>query len=133
MKRLDHVAIAVNDLNAAEAAYRDLIGLEWQGREEVQDQKVLTSIFLAGDSRVELISPTAPDSPVVGFLSKRGPGLHHICFEVEDIEAEMNRLRKAGARLLSDKPGRGVGGSRIVFLHPRDAAGVLMELVQKSF
>jgi len=132
MKSLDHIAIAVSDLDVAEKHYRDLLGLEWEGREEVESQKVLTSIFKAGESRVELICPTAADSPIAGFLSRRGPGLHHICFEVHDIEAEIARLKARGIRLLSDHPTPGVGGSRIIFLHPKDAAGVLIELIQKK-
>jgi len=131
MMRLDHVAIAVRNLDAAEEAYRSLLGLEWEGREEVAYQKVSTSIFQAGDCRVELITPTAEDSPIAAFLSKRGPGLHHICFAVDDIEAEIARLKGKGAKLLNQQPVSGVGGTRIAFLHPEDAAGVLVELVQK--
>ena len=131
MKRLDHIAIAVADLDAAEKTYREVLGLEWEGREEVVGQKVMASIFRVGASRVELICPTAEDSPIAAFLAKRGSGLHHICFEVENIEAEMERLKSRGVRLLSEKPSIGVGGSQVVFLHPKDAAGVLMELVEK--
>ena len=132
MRRLDHIAIAVADLDATEKSYREVLGLEWEGREEVAGQKVMTSIFRAGESRVELICPTAADSPVAAFLIRRGDGLHHICFEVENIEAEMERLKSRGVRLLNEKPTGGVGGSKIVFLHPKDAGGVLMELVEKQ-
>jgi len=131
MKRLDHIAIAVADLDAAEKTYREMLGLEWEGREEVAGQKVMTSIFGVGESRVELICPTADDSPIAAFLAKRGGGLHHICFEVADIEAEMELLRLRGVRLLSEKPTVGAGGSKIVFLHRKDAEGVLVELVEK--
>lgn len=131
MKRLDHIAIAVSDLEAAETTYREMLGLAWEGREEVVSQKVMTSIFRIGEIRVELISPTAEDSPIAGFLAKRGNGLHHICLEVDDIEAEMERLKSHGVRLLSEKPTAGVGGSKVIFLHPRDAHGVLVELVEK--
>lgn len=129
--RLDHVAIAVSDLEAAETAYKAL-GLAWKGREEVPSQKVLTSIFQSGDSRVELITPTADDSPIAGFLAKKGPGLHHICFKVADIVAEIARLKSQGLRLLNDVPRPGVEGSRVAFLHPVSAAGVLVELTQKE-
>ena len=132
MKRLDHVAIAVADLDAAENAYRHLLNLKWIGREEVPGQKVMTSMFQVGQTRLELICPTAPDSPIAAFLQKRGPGLHHLCFEVDDIEAEMARLKREGAHLLNETPSAGVGGSRIAFLHPSDAAGVLIELVEKT-
>jgi methylmalonyl-CoA/ethylmalonyl-CoA epimerase len=128
--RLDHVAIAVSDLDAAEAAYKAL-GLPWQGREEVPNQKVMTSLFQSGDSRLELITPTADDSPISGFLAKKGPGLHHICFEVANIEIEITRLKTAGFRLLNETPRPGVAGSRVIFLHPASAAGVLVELTQK--
>ena len=131
MKRMNHIAIAVADLDAAEKIYREILKLEWKGREEVADQKVMTSIFRAGESRVELICPTAEDSPIAAFLTRRGNGLHHICFEVENIKAEMERLKSRGVRLLSEKPTTGVGGSRVVFLHPKDAEGVLVELVEK--
>jgi methylmalonyl-CoA/ethylmalonyl-CoA epimerase len=129
--RLDHVAIAVSDLDAAEAAYKAL-GLSWEGREEVPSQKVMTSLFQSGDSRVELITPTADDSPITGFLAKKGPGLHHICFEVPDLEAEIVRLKTAGFRLLNESPRPGVGGSQVVFLHPASAAGVLVEMTEKG-
>jgi methylmalonyl-CoA/ethylmalonyl-CoA epimerase len=129
--RLDHIAIAVSDLDAAEAAYQAL-GLEWKGREEVSSQKVLTSIFQSGDSRVELITPTTADSPISAFLAKKGPGLHHICFEVADIEAEITRLKSAGFRLLNEIPRPGIEGSRVAFLHPASAAGVLVEIVEKE-
>jgi methylmalonyl-CoA/ethylmalonyl-CoA epimerase len=129
--RLDHVAIAVSDLDAAEATYKAL-GLPWKGREEVPSQKVLTSLFQSGESRVELITPTADDSPIAGFLAKKGPGLHHICFEVHDIETEITRLKSKGFRLLDETPRPGIEGSRVVFLHPSSAAGVLTELVEKK-
>lgn len=132
MLRIDHIAVAVTDLDASENAYRDTLELIWVGREEVVSQKVRTSIFRVGESRVELLTPTAPDSPIAGFLEKRGPGLHHICFEVEDIEAEIARLKNRGARLLNETPRPGVEGSRIVFLHPKEAAGVLIELVERK-
>ncbi len=132
MKRIDHIAIAVSNLDAAEKIYRDVLGLAWEGREEVVGQKVMASIFKVGESRVELICPTAQDSPIAAFLTKRGSGLHHICFEVNDIEAEMQRLKRRGVRLLSEKPTAGVGGSKVVFLYPKDAAGVLVELVVKE-
>lgn len=132
MKTLHHVAIAVTDLDAAEEIYRNLLQLEWIGREEVAGQKVMTSIFQVAQSRIELISPTAHDSPIASFLQKKGPGLHHICFEVDDIKAEISRLKRGGARLLNETPVPGVGGTRVAFLHPRSTAGVLIELVEKT-
>src|SRR5512143_3100612 len=102
MKDIHHIAIAVSDLDAAEKIYRDALCLKWRGREEVAGQKVMTSVFEMGQSRLEFISPTTEDSPIAGFLSKKGPGLHHVAFEVEDIEEEMARLKKAGVRLLNE-------------------------------
>ncbi|RJP80210.1 MAG: methylmalonyl-CoA epimerase [Candidatus Zixiibacteriota bacterium] len=132
MKKLDHIAIAVPDLDAAERIWREALQLEWKGWEEVPEQKVLTSIFRAGVTRLELITPTAEDSPITGFLERRGPGLHHICFEVDDLEAEMERLKEQGIRLLNEAPRAGVGGSRVVFLHPKDTGGVLVEVMEKK-
>ncbi|MFH1861618.1 MAG: methylmalonyl-CoA epimerase [bacterium] len=132
MKKVDHIAIAVADLETAERAYKDCLELEWQGREEVAAQKVLTSVFRAGETRVELITPTSEDSPISAFLRKRGNGLHHICFEVADIEAEVARLKEKGVRLLNETPRPGIEGSRVVFLHPQEVAGVLVELVEKK-
>ncbi len=131
MKNIDHIAIAVSNLEEAEKLYREVLGLEWKGREEVMGQKVMTSIFQTGSSRVELITPLGDDSPIAGFLEKKGSGLHHICLQVDDIEAEMKRLKEKGVRLLNETPTAGVGGSRVVFLHPRDFAGVLIELMEK--
>ncbi|MCX6639108.1 MAG: methylmalonyl-CoA epimerase [bacterium] len=131
MKRIDHIAIAVSDLDAAEKIYRDVLNLHWEGREEVPLQKVITSLFQVGESRIELLQPTAPDSPISAFLEKKGPGLHHIALEVDDVEAKMARLKAQGIRLLNDQPADGVGGSKIVFLHPKDTGGVLVELVEK--
>ena len=91
----------------------------------------MASIFKIGESRIELIAPTADDSPIAAFIAKKGGGLHHVCFEVDDIEAEMSLLKEKGAQLLNDTPVAGVGGSRVAFVHPRSAAGVLIELVQK--
>ncbi|MFH1734543.1 MAG: methylmalonyl-CoA epimerase [bacterium] len=131
MKKIDHIAIAVQNLDEAEAAYKDVLDLKWHGREEVATQKVLTSIFEVGESRVELIQPTAADSPIAVFLEKKGGGLHHICFEVDDIETEMARLKEEGARLLNETPTAGVGGSKVAFLHPKSCGGVLVEIVEK--
>jgi methylmalonyl-CoA/ethylmalonyl-CoA epimerase len=127
-KGLDHVAIVVRDLDAAIRLYRDTLGLELTHVEEVAEQQVTTAIFGHGMGRVELICPTTKDSGVARFLEKRGEGLHHICVEVEDIEAAMAALRAAGAPLIDQSPKPGAGGARVAFVHPKGTHGVLTEL-----
>ena len=129
-KGLDHVAIAVRDLEKAIATYRDAFGLELTHREEVEEQQVKAAIFGRGMGRVELICPTVQDSGVARFIEKRGEGLHHICIEVEDIEAAMAALRASGAPLIDDQPKPGAGGARVAFVHPKGTGGVLVELRQ---
>ncbi len=129
-KGLDHVAIAVNDLDRAISFYRDVIGLELRDIEEVSGQQVKTAIFGEGMGRIELICPTSSDTGVARFLEKRGEGLHHICIEVDDIDAAMAELRKAGAPLIDEVPQPGAGDARVAFVHPKGARGVLTELRQ---
>jgi methylmalonyl-CoA/ethylmalonyl-CoA epimerase len=129
-KGLDHVAIAVKDLDKAIALYRDVLGLELTEVEEVPEQQVRTAIFGHGSGRVELICPTSADTGVAKFLEKRGEGLHHICIEVEDIEASMAALRAKGAPLIDQVPKPGAGGAKVAFIHPKGSHGVLVELRQ---
>ncbi len=129
-KGLDHVAIAVKDLDKAIAIYRDALGLELAEIEEVPSEHVRTAIFGHGMGRVELITPTRSDTGVARFLEKRGEGLHHICLEVEDIAAAMAELRARGAPLIDEVPKVGAGGARIAFIHPKGTGGVLTELRQ---
>jgi methylmalonyl-CoA/ethylmalonyl-CoA epimerase len=129
-KGLEHVAIAVKDLDKAIAFYRDVLGLELAEIEEVPSQQVRTAIFGHGMGRVELICPTAPDSGVARFLEKRGEGLHHICLEVEDLEATLAQLKAKGVQLIDETPKPGAGGAKVAFVHPKGAHGVLTELRQ---
>ena len=129
-KGLDHVAIVVRDLEQSIALWRDALGLELTHVEEVPEQQVRTAIFGHGMGRVELICPTTPDSGVAKFLASRGEGLHHVCIEVEDIEAAMQSLREAGAPLIDQAPRPGAGGARVAFVHPKGMRGVLTELRQ---
>jgi len=129
-KGLDHIAIAVKDLDAAIHTYKDVLGLELAELEEVAEQQVKVAIFGHGLGRVELICPTVSDSGVARFLEKRGEGLHHICIEVEDIEATMAELKAQGAPLLDAAPRPGAGGAKVAFVHPKGACGVLVELRQ---
>jgi methylmalonyl-CoA/ethylmalonyl-CoA epimerase len=129
-KGLDHVAIAVKDLDQAVALYRDVLGLELAEIEEVPEQQVRTAIFGHGMGRVELISPTVADSGVAKFLAKRGEGLHHICIEVDDIDAAIAALKSRGAPLIDETPKSGAGGAKVAFIHPKGSHGVLVELRQ---
>lgn len=128
---IHHIAIAVNDLEAALAFYRDALGLEVSERREVPEEGVEIAFLPAGEGEIELLRPLGPDSGVARFLEKRGEGLHHICLRVEDITAAMERLRAAGATLLSEEPRVGADGTRYIFIHPKSAHGVLLELYEK--
>lgn len=128
--RIDHVAIAVRDLDAAIALYRDVLGLPFGGTEVVEDQAVTTAFFGEEPGRIELLCPTRPDSPVGRFLDKRGEGLHHVAVRVTDIEAALESLKAAGTPLVDEKPRTGAHGTRVAFLHPKGMNGVLLELVQ---
>ena len=127
---MQHIAIAVNDLDAALALYRDALGLQMTERREVPDEAVEIAFLPTGEGEIELIRPLTGDSGVARFLEKRGEGLHHICLAVDDIEASMDRLRSAGAQLLSEEPRVNVNGARYVFVHPRSTHGVLLELYE---
>jgi methylmalonyl-CoA/ethylmalonyl-CoA epimerase len=130
MKGLDHVAILVSDLDAAIRLYRDVYGLELAEVEEVPSEKVRVAIFGHGAGRIELVSPSGPDSPMAKTIEKRGEGLHHVCLEVPDIEKAMAALKSQGAPLLDEKPRPGAGGARVAFVHPKGSRGVLVELRQ---
>ncbi|MBL9039261.1 MAG: methylmalonyl-CoA epimerase [Archangium sp.] len=129
-KGLDHVAIAVKDLEVAVKYYVEILGFAPPELEEVPEQQVRTAIFGHGLGRIELICPTTTTSGVAKFLDKRGEGLHHICVEVPDIEASLRELKAKGAQLIDETPKIGVGGAKIAFVHPKGAHGVLTELRQ---
>lgn len=129
-KGLDHVAIAVKDLESAVALYRDGLGLVLSHREEVAEQQVDVAIFGEGAGRIELLCPTQPDSGVARFLDKRGEGLHHLCLEVEDIDAALAELKSRGLLLIDSTPREGAQGARVAFVHPKGTHGVLLELRQ---
>jgi methylmalonyl-CoA/ethylmalonyl-CoA epimerase len=130
---IDHLGIATAELEVGSAPYRAL-GLEQLGPdEEIASQKVVVRAFQTGSSLIELLAPTSPDSPIAVFLKKRGPGLHHVAFHVENLDAEISRLQATGANFLNPEPRAGRAGSRVVFLHPQWGAGTLIELVEHSF
>src|SRR5687767_4267339 len=127
---LDHVGIAVEDLEASLVFFRDALGLHVETAEDVPSQRVRVQFISTGPSSLELLQATAPDSPIAKFLEKRGPGLHHITLRVDDIEAALEHLRQRNVRLIDEKPRPGADGSRVAFIHPSSAHGVLVELKQ---
>lgn len=124
--RIAHVGIAVPDLQAAIAFYRDVLGVSPHAPEVADGATILALPF--GESEVELLAPLTPDSPVGKFLAKRGPGIHHICYRVPDLDAALEACRAAGYRLVDDLPRTGAGGRRIAFVHPKATEGILLEL-----
>jgi methylmalonyl-CoA/ethylmalonyl-CoA epimerase len=129
---LDHIGIAVKDLAAALDFYRDTLGLDIEGTEDVASQKVRAHFAGVGGARLELLEATAPDSPIAKFVDKRGPGLHHITLRVDDILATLDRLRTRGVRLIDEAPRPGAEDSLIAFVHPASTGGVLIELKQSG-
>jgi methylmalonyl-CoA/ethylmalonyl-CoA epimerase len=129
-KGLDHVAIAVNDLEVAVKYYVEILGFPPPELEEVAEQNVRTAIFGHGQGRIELICPTDSASSIAKFLEKRGEGLHHVCIEVDDIAKTLVDLKAKGAQLIDETPKRGAGGAQVAFIHPKGAHGVLTELRQ---
>src|SRR5258708_254258 len=129
---LDHVGIAVKDLAAALAFYRDALGLEIEAPEEVASQRVRAHFVPLGESKLELLEATAPDSTIAIYVEKRGPGLHHITLRVDDINAALAQLKSRGARLIDDQPRPGAEGALVAFIHPSSAHGVLVELTQSG-
>jgi methylmalonyl-CoA/ethylmalonyl-CoA epimerase len=126
--RIDHIGIAVEDLEAARSIWDGLLGQEPEC-EEVESQKVLAAMYPCG---IELVSPTAEESPISRFLKTRGSGIHHVTIEVDRIEDQLRRLKAAGVRLINETPVLGAGGHKVAFLHPKAAGGVLVELKQKE-
>ena len=124
--RVSHVGIAVPSIDAALPFYRDVLGLE-PGQPETADGATIVALAL-GDVHVELLEPSDRDGPVARFLAKRGPGIHHLCYRVPDLDGALERCRAAGYRLIDDVPRRGAGGRRIAFVHPKATAGILLEL-----
>ncbi len=129
---LDHVGIAVADLEAAVERYRRVLGLEPVHRERVEDQGVEEVLFAVGTSYVQLLGALGPDTPVGRFLASRGEGIHHVAYRVEDVAAALERLRAQGVPLVDEAPRPGSRGTRIAFVHPRGMGGVLVELVQEG-
>ncbi|NCT18350.1 MAG: methylmalonyl-CoA epimerase [Flavobacteriaceae bacterium CG_4_8_14_3_um_filter_34_10] len=131
MKKIEHVGIAVKNLDSANALYAALLGKKHYKSETVESEGVITSFFQVGESKIELLEATNPESPIATFIEKRGEGIHHIAFQVEDIQKEIARLKKEGVIILNETPKIGADNKLVTFLHPKSTHGVLIELCQE--
>lgn len=132
LKKIDHIGIAVRSIAAARPFFEQGLGLVCAGTEEVASQKVRTAFFRIGETHIELLEPMAEDSPLSAFLEKRGQGIHHVAYRSDDVEADLNRVRGQGCRLINEEAVPGAGGKRIAFLHPTSTFGVLTELCSRE-
>lgn len=130
LKKIEHLGIAVKNIEASTKLYETLLGKPAYKTEEVESEGVKTLFFQLGESKIELLEATSPDSPIAKFIEKKGEGIHHIAYDVEDIEAEIERLQAAGFELIHEKPKEGADQKKIAFLHPKSTGGVLVELCQ---
>jgi len=130
--RIDHIGVAVEDLDAALALYERDYAMTLVHRETVTAQGVEAVLLDVGENHVELLAPTGPDTPVGKFLAKKGPGMHHVAYQVDDIESTLAALKEAGLRLIDEAPRTGIRNSRVAFLHPSTAGGLLTEIVQPA-
>lgn len=130
--RIDHIGVAVEDIDAAIVLYRDSFGMEMAHRETVESQGVEAVLLDVGDGHVELLAPLGPDTPVGKYLAKNGAGLHHVAYAVDDIDAALTQIAAAGIRLIDSEPRVGIRDSRVAFLHPRSTGGVLTEIVEPA-
>jgi methylmalonyl-CoA/ethylmalonyl-CoA epimerase len=130
--RIDHIGVAVSDLDEAAELYRERFQMAEQHRETVEEQGVEAMLFEVGEGHVELIAPLGPDTGVGKFIERNGPGLHHVAYATDDIDSSLAAVREAGLRLIDEAPRRGIRGSRVAFLHPKSTGGVLTELVEPA-
>ncbi len=130
LHNVNHIGIAVQSLEDSIGFYRDALAMPLKGIEEIAGQKVRVAMLQVGESKIELLEPTSADSPIARFLEKNGPGIHHIAYEVADIEAAIAQLTQSGVRMIDESPRAGAHDSRIAFLHPKSSGGVLTELCQ---
>jgi methylmalonyl-CoA/ethylmalonyl-CoA epimerase len=130
--RIDHVGVAVEEIDASLELYRDLFELDVAYREVVPEQGVEAVLLDVGENHVELLAPLGPGTPVGKFIAKRGPGLHHVAYQVDDIDSTLAALDQAGLRLIDRQPREGIGASRVAFVHPKAVGGVLIEIVQPA-
>ena len=132
IKEIDHIGIAVNDLKKTMSIYRDILGLKFIGSEEIEEQKIIHATFLAGEVKIELVQSTHPDGPIGKFIEKKGEGIHHIAFRVENIDESLKELNAKGVNLIDEKARIGADGAKIAFIHPKDMKGALIELVERA-
>ena len=132
LSTIDHVGVAVEDIDVALALYRDTLGMPLVHRETVAEQGVDAALLDVGDGHVELLQPLGPETAVAKFLERRGPGLHHVAYRVGDVEQTLSELAAAGLRLIDERPRTGIRGSRVAFVHPASTGGVLIEIVQPA-
>jgi len=130
--KIDHLGIAVGSIGEGKKLWTDVLGLTFEGSETVAEQKVTTGFFPVGESEIELLESTAPDGPVAKFIEKRGEGIQHVAFRVENIEEALEELTSKGIKLIDEKPRIGAGGAKIAFLHPKSTNGILIELCEKK-
>ena len=128
--KINHVGIAVNSIDEILKLYTDTLGLKFEGTEVVEEQGVKTAIVSVGESKIELLESTDPEGPIAKFIDSRGEGLHHLAFEVNNVQEALGTMTDKGVSLIDEKPRRGVGNTRIAFLHPKGTGKVLMELVE---
>lgn len=129
--KIDHLGIAVNSIESGQNFWKDILGLEFEGSETVEEQKVTTAFFPVGESEVELLESTDPDGPIARYLEKKGEGIQHVAFRVDNVEASLKELKDKGIKLIDEKPRKGAGGAKIAFLHPKSTNGVLIELCER--
>lgn len=132
VSKIDHIGIAVSNLDETVKLYRDVLGLELHGTEVVPEQKVRVAFLPVGDTEVELLESTSAEGPIAKFIEAKGQGIQHIAFRVNDIEAALEEMKAKGMRLIDDKPRYGAGGAKIAFLHPKSTGGVLIELCERK-
>jgi len=130
LTKINHIGIAVKSIDDSLPFYRDQLGMSFLGLEEVEEQKVKVAMLQVGESKIELLEPTSEESPVAKFIEKNGPGIHHLAYEVEDIEMAIQKLLAGGTRMVDEKPRRGAHGTFIAFVHPKSSNGILTELCQ---
>jgi methylmalonyl-CoA/ethylmalonyl-CoA epimerase len=130
--KIDHLGIAVNSIEEGKNFWLGVLGLPFEGSETVEEQKVTTAFFPVGESEVELLESTSPDGPVAKYIEKKGQGIQHIAFRVENIDEALAELKEKGVKLIDEQPRKGAGGAKIAFLHPKATNGVLVELCERE-